>query len=59
MDTLDDWFAYPKYRPHQREMLERAAVCARDGGIAMIDVKHRMSSSGDTYVDVKGVRAVS
>ncbi|KUG19648.1 MAG: ATP-dependent DNA helicase [Methanomicrobiaceae archaeon] len=37
MDTLDDWFAYPKYRPHQREMLERAAVCARDGGIAMID----------------------
>ncbi len=37
MDTLDDWFPYASYRPQQREMLEFAAACARDGGIAMID----------------------
>ena len=37
MDTLDDWFPYREYRPHQREMLEAAASVARDGGIAMID----------------------
>ena len=37
MDTLDDWFPYREYRPHQREMLEVAASVARDGGIAMID----------------------
>ncbi|MDN7025733.1 ATP-dependent DNA helicase [Methanoculleus sp. FWC-SCC1] len=37
MDTLDDWFPYDRYRPHQREMLELAAACAREGGIAMID----------------------
>ncbi|RXE56539.1 helicase [Methanoculleus taiwanensis] len=37
MDTLDDWFPYSSYRPHQREMLELAASSARDGGIAMVD----------------------
>ncbi|BBL67738.1 hypothetical protein MchiMG62_09190 [Methanoculleus chikugoensis] len=37
MDSLDDWFPYREYRPHQREMLELAASVARDGGIAMID----------------------
>ena len=37
MDSLDDWFPYREYRPHQREMLEAAASVARDGGIAMID----------------------
>ncbi|MDD4567428.1 MAG: ATP-dependent DNA helicase, partial [Methanoculleus chikugoensis] len=37
MDSLDDWFPYREYRPHQREMLELAASIARDGGIAMID----------------------
>jgi DNA excision repair protein ERCC-2 len=37
MDPLDDWFPYPAFRPHQREMLEFAAETARDGGIAMVD----------------------
>jgi DNA excision repair protein ERCC-2 len=37
MDELDSWFPYDAYRPHQREMLDLAARCARDGGIAMID----------------------
>ncbi len=37
MDELDTWFPYEAYRPHQRGMLELAARCARDGGIAMID----------------------
>ena len=37
MDSLDDWFPYQEYRPHQREMLEVAASVARDGGVAMID----------------------
>jgi len=37
MDTLDGWFPYPNYRPYQREMLETAAACARDGGVVMID----------------------
>lgn len=37
MDELDTWFPYEAYRPHQRDMLERAARCARDGGITLID----------------------
>lgn len=37
MDELDAWFPYETYRPYQREMLELAATCARNGGIAMID----------------------
>jgi len=37
MDPLDDWFPYSSYRPFQREMLEAALTCARNGGIAMID----------------------
>ena len=37
MDELDSWFPYQAYRPYQRDMLEMAAECARDGGIAMID----------------------
>lgn len=37
MDSLDAWFPYREYRPHQRGMLEVAASVARDGGIAMID----------------------
>ena len=37
MDELDSWFPYEAYRPYQRDMLDLAARCARDGGIAMID----------------------
>ena len=37
MDQLDSYFPYESYRPFQREMLERVAQCAREGGIAMID----------------------
>jgi len=37
MDELDSWFPYQAYRPYQRDMLELAAQCAHDGGIAMID----------------------
>ncbi len=37
MDSLDAWFPYNSYRPHQRGMLETCAQCARDGGIAMVD----------------------
>ena len=37
MDAFDPYFPYSEYRPHQREMLEFAAQCARDGGIAMVD----------------------
>jgi DNA excision repair protein ERCC-2 len=37
MDRLAQWFPYDSYRPHQRTMLDLAADCARDGGIAMID----------------------
>jgi DNA excision repair protein ERCC-2 len=37
MDSLDAWFPYPDYRPHQREMLELCARHARDGGVVMID----------------------
>ncbi len=37
MDQLDAYFPYESYRPFQREMLERVAQCAREGGIAMID----------------------
>ena len=37
MDPLSDWFPYPAYRPHQKEMLSAAASVARQGGILMID----------------------
>jgi len=37
MDDFDAYFPYDRYRPHQREMLEFAAQCAREGRIAMID----------------------
>ncbi|WAC04057.1 MAG: ATP-dependent DNA helicase [Methanoregula sp.] len=37
MDAFDAFFPYVEYRPHQREMLEFAAQCARGGGIAMVD----------------------
>ena len=37
MYAFDAYFPYSEYRPHQREMLEFAAQCARDGGIAMVD----------------------
>ncbi|MDH7510155.1 MAG: ATP-dependent DNA helicase [Methanolinea sp.] len=37
MTGLEDFFPYPGFRPHQREMLEFCAACARDGGIALID----------------------
>ena len=37
MDAFDAFFPYSEYRPHQREMLEFAAQCAREGGIAMVD----------------------
>jgi len=35
MDGFDAWFPYDNYRPHQREMLEFAAQCAREGSIAI------------------------
>ncbi len=37
MDTLDSFFPYDQYRPHQRHMLDFARECAAHGGIAMID----------------------
>jgi len=37
MDTLDDWFPYQDFRPHQREMLDFGLSCARDGAIGLID----------------------
>jgi len=37
MTSLDDWFPYAHYRPHQWKMLEIAAACGESGGIAMID----------------------
>lgn len=37
MGSLEDFFPYQRYRPHQREMLEAASRCAREGGILMID----------------------
>jgi DNA excision repair protein ERCC-2 len=37
MDDFDAYFPYDIYRPNQRGMLEFAAQCAREGGIAMID----------------------
>lgn len=37
MSTIDDWFPYPHYRPHQETMLNAAAGTARNGGILMID----------------------
>ncbi|MDD1709434.1 MAG: ATP-dependent DNA helicase [Methanoregulaceae archaeon] len=37
MENLDAFFPYESYRPYQKEMLERVAACAREGGIAMID----------------------
>jgi hypothetical protein len=35
MDGFDAWFPYDAYHPHQREILEFAAQCAREGSIAM------------------------
>jgi hypothetical protein len=35
MDAFDAYFPYDAYRPHQRDMLEFAAQCAREGSIAM------------------------
>ncbi len=37
MENPDAYFPYESYRPHQKEMLECVAACARQGGIAMID----------------------
>lgn len=37
MGSLEDYFPYANYRSNQRQMLEFAAACARDGKIAMID----------------------
>ncbi|OPX70168.1 MAG: ATP-dependent DNA helicase [Methanoregulaceae archaeon PtaB.Bin108] len=37
MDSLDDWFPYPDFRPHQEEMLDFGLSCARDGAIGLID----------------------
>jgi hypothetical protein len=35
MDAFDAYFPYDAYRPHQRDMLEFAAQCAREGGVGM------------------------
>lgn len=37
MDCPDDWFPYETYRPHQQEMLELAAECAKNRMTCMID----------------------
>ncbi|MCQ8893868.1 MAG: ATP-dependent DNA helicase [Methanolinea sp.] len=37
MAGIRDLFPYPEFRPHQKEMLEFALECARDGGIGLID----------------------
>jgi DNA excision repair protein ERCC-2 len=37
MAAFDAYFPYDAYRPHQRDMLEFAAQCAREGRIGMID----------------------
>lgn len=37
MGIRGDYFPYGSYRPHQQDMLDMAAACARDGGIGMID----------------------
>ncbi len=37
MGVRGDYFPYGSYRPHQEDMLDMAASCAREGGIGMID----------------------
>jgi len=37
MGVRGDYFPYGSYRPHQEDMLDMAAACAREGGIGMID----------------------
>ena len=37
MGIKGDYFPYGSYRPHQKDMLDMAAECAREGGIGMID----------------------
>ncbi|MCP1661913.1 MAG: ATP-dependent DNA helicase [Methanocalculus sp. MSAO_Arc1] len=37
MTSIDDWFPYNHYRPHQERMLDAAAETAVGGGILMID----------------------
>jgi len=37
MAQISDYFPYPSYRQHQREMLEAVAATAETGGILMID----------------------
>jgi DNA excision repair protein ERCC-2 len=46
MDAFDAYFPYDAYRPHQRDMLEFAAGCVREGGIAMIDAPTGSGKSG-------------
>jgi len=37
MSSIDDWFPYTRYRPHQEKMLNAAAETARNGGTLLID----------------------
>ncbi len=37
MGVRGEYFPYGSYRPHQEDMLDMAAACAREGGIGMID----------------------
>ncbi len=37
MGVRGDYFPYGSYRPYQKDMLDMAAACAREGGIGMID----------------------
>ncbi len=37
MSSIDDWFPYTRYRPHQEKMLDAAAETARNGGTLLID----------------------
>jgi DNA excision repair protein ERCC-2 len=46
MDEVDAYFPYDAYRPYQRDMLEFAARCARNGGIAMIDAPTGCGKTG-------------
>ncbi|MHC1626325.1 MAG: ATP-dependent DNA helicase [Methanoculleaceae archaeon] len=56
MDALDDWFPYPGYRPHQREMLEAVLSTAREGGILMIDAPTGSGKSSTVTALLAGAR---
>lgn len=48
-DDIDRWFPYPEYRPHQREMLDKAVETVNTGGhsVLMVDAP---TGSGKTSI---------